>query len=210
MAIDRTLAALRSSTECQKTFEHLRKEGEMSPAAIALSEGMLLLMKLMIALFLEKTTKKTNRNSGLPSSQVDKDETSKERSGSTGKGPGQEKTATDNTRFVTVDDTVTVEACEHCGEDLTSTPSCACEKRVQIDIVFETVEHHVTAEIKHCPRCGARTTGRFPETMTGPFSYGPGIQAFLVNLLVTHMVSLKRASRMMKTMTGRLIAEATL
>ena len=46
--------------------------------------------------------------------------------------------------------------------------------------------------------------------MTAPFSYGPGIQAFLVNLLVTHMVSLKRASRMMKTMTGRLIAEATL
>ena len=46
--------------------------------------------------------------------------------------------------------------------------------------------------------------------MTGPFSYGPGIQAFVVNLPVTHMVSLKRASQMMKTMTGRLIAEATL
>ena len=38
--------------------------------------------------------------------------------------------------------------------------------------------------------------------MTGPFSYGPGIEAFVANLLVTHMVSLKRASRMMKTMTG--------
>ena len=89
---------------------------------------------------------------------------------------------------MTIDDTVTVEACENCGEDLTSTPSRARAKRVQIDIVFETTERHVTAEIKHCPRCDARTTGRFPETMTGPFSYGPGIQAFLVNLLVTHMV----------------------
>ena len=122
MAIDRI--SLRTEfEECQKTFERLREEDEMSPAAIALFESMLVLMKLMIALFLEKTTNKTSRNSGLPSSQVDKDETSKGRSGSTGKGPGQEKTATDNTRFVTVDDTVTVEACEHCGEDLTSTPS---------------------------------------------------------------------------------------
>ena len=125
MALDRH--SLREDFDAyQKTFERLRKEGEMSPAAIALVRRHApVLMKLMIALFLEKTTKKTNRNSGLPSSQVDKDETSKERSGSTGKGPGQEKTATDNTRFVTVDDTVTVEACEHCGEDLTSTPSSA-------------------------------------------------------------------------------------
>ena len=122
MAVDRH--SLREDFDaCQKTFERLREEDEMSPAVIALVESMLVLMKLMVALFLEKTTKKTNRNSGLPSSQVDKDETSKGRSGSRGKGPGQEKTATDNTRFVTVDDTVTVEACEHCGEDLTSTPS---------------------------------------------------------------------------------------
>ena len=121
MALDRH-SLLEDFGTCQKTFKRLRKEGEMSPAAIALVEGMLVLMKLMIALFLEKTTRKTSRNSGLPSSQVDKDETSKGRSGSRGKGPGQEKTATDNTRFVTVDDTVTVEACEHCGEDLTLTP----------------------------------------------------------------------------------------
>ena len=50
------------------------------------------------------------------------------------------------------------EAREHCGEGLTSAPSCACEKRVWIDFLFG-----------HCPRCRARTRGCFPGTMTGPF-----------------------------------------
>ena len=54
----------------------------------------MLLSKPTMVVFLEKTTKKTNRNSGLPSSQVDKDETSKGHSGSRGKGPKQDKPAT--------------------------------------------------------------------------------------------------------------------
>ena len=39
---------------------------------------------------------------------------------------------------MTIDETVTAEACEHGGEDPTSTLSCGHEKRVQIDIVIET------------------------------------------------------------------------
>ncbi len=59
-----------------------------------LVNALLLLSKPTMVVFLEKTTKKTNRNSGLPSSQVDKDETSKGHSGSRGKGPKQDKPAT--------------------------------------------------------------------------------------------------------------------
>ena len=56
MALDRH--SLREDFDaCQKTFERLREEDEMSPAVIALVESMLVLMKLMVALFLEKTTK---------------------------------------------------------------------------------------------------------------------------------------------------------
>ncbi len=46
--------------------------------------------------------------------------------------------------------------------------------------------------------------------MTGPFSYGPGIQAFLVNLLVIHMVEALAGFPDDEDPTGQTIAEATL
>ncbi len=44
--------------ECQKTFEHLRDEGRMNPEVVALVNAPLLLLKLAMAVFLEKTTRR--------------------------------------------------------------------------------------------------------------------------------------------------------
>ncbi len=48
------------------------------------------------------------------------------------------------------------------------------------DIVFETAGRRVVAGVRDCPRCQARTTGAFPDTMPGPLQYGLGIVACAV------------------------------
>ena len=69
---------------------------------------------------------------------------------------------------------------------------------------------HVDAEIKVCPDCATETRGTFPDTMPGPLQYGLGIIAFAVHMLAAQMVPLKRTAQVLKTITGRSIAEATL
>ena len=153
--------------EQKRTFERLKHEGRMTPESIALVNALLMLMEMLVAVFLEKTTSKTGLNSGLPSSRSAQDETARSTSGARGKGPKEKEAACANTRTVTVCEQSVVEQCRKCGEDLTDTASCGHERRTLVDIVFETVEHHVDAQIKRCPRCRAENRGRFPDTMPG-------------------------------------------
>ena len=95
------------------------------------------------------------------------------------------------------------------GTDLSDVEPCAREQRVLRDIKFTVVDLKVDAEIKDCPECRARTKGRFPENMPGPLQYGNGIKAFMINLLVTQMVSLNRAVGLLQAMSGIKLSEAT-
>ena len=45
--------------------------------------------------------------------------------------------------------------------------------------------------------------------MPGPLQYGDGIKAFVINLLVTQMISLSRAVGLVQTMYGIKLSEAT-
>ena len=79
-----------------------------------------------------------------------------------------------------------------------------------MDIVFETRETTVEAEVKTCPRCGTESKGAFPDDMPGPLQYGHGIVAFATHLMAAQMVPLKRTAQALKALTGRTVAEATL
>jgi hypothetical protein len=46
--------------------------------------------------------------------------------------------------------------------------------------------------------------------MHGPLQYGDGLKAFVINLLVCQMVSLNRVQKLVKSMIGEVISEATL
>jgi transposase-like protein len=46
--------------------------------------------------------------------------------------------------------------------------------------------------------------------MPGPLQYGDGIKAYVINLLICQMISLNRVQKMVKTLIGALISEATL
>lgn len=204
-------ASLRAEFDAlEARFEALRAAGGMSPEARALVDALLALLKLLMAVFMERGTPKGARNSGLPSSQADADDTARARPGAKGRGPGADAGRGGPSRLVAETRAAPVDACRACGADLRGVEPTGRERRVLIDVVFETRELTVEAEVKACPRCRAESRGAFPDNMPGPLQYGHGIVAFAANLLAAQMVPLKRAAQTIKALTGRAVAEATL
>ncbi len=191
-------------------FDTLCVDGKISGEIKALMNSMLLIMTLMLTIFLEKKTKKNSENSSLPSSQTDEDESALGQEGSKGKGKKENNNVANNS---TVKETVTLSVaslCDVCGETLTDTPCLHIERRTKIDIVFEKTIEHVDAQVKQCPSCDSIVKGEFPSDMPGPLQYGLGLKAYVINLLVCHMVAINRVQRLVKSMIGTVISEATL
>lgn len=193
--------------QLKQQFEQLRATGKVNDETQALMSSLLLIVELILSIFLEKKTRKKNRNSSIPSSQTDKDSTALPISKSKGKQVSGE---VHNTRVV---ETVTVskaETCSSCGSSLTDVPCHQHERRTRIDIVFEKVAEHVDAEIKQCPNCKSTVKGEFPEDMVGKLQYGNGLKAFAIHLIVSQMVALNRVQKQISAMIGNVIAESTL
>lgn len=190
-------------------FDRLTGEGKVNAETGALIRAMILLFELLVAVFMEKTTKKNSRNSSLPSSQTGKDETT-EHPGPKGKGRQHNDTRCGNSRTLETTQIARLSDCESCGEDIRDTPVSGHERRTLIDIVFEKVVNHVDAEIKVCPRCRTQNKGAFPQVMSGPLQYGAGIKGYAMNLLIAQMLSLKRVQQSIKTLIGQALSEATL
>ena len=203
-------ASLREEFDTLKErFERLCAEGRMGEESRTLFEAMLMLFEVLLAVFMEKHTTKHSRNSSLPSSQTNKDESTPQ-AGAKAKGQGYNNTRSGNTRTVETVAVAPVNVCETCGEDLSDTPCEEHERRTRIDIVFEKVISHVDAEIKVCPHCQGQSKGAFPADMSGPLQYGPGIKAYVLNLVVAQMLSLKRVQQSIKTLIDLAISEATI
>ncbi|MCF6194352.1 MAG: IS66 family transposase [Kangiellaceae bacterium] len=191
-------------------FERLCDAGKVSSEINVLMSSMLMIMELILSIFLERQTRKNSNNSSLPPSQTDKDDTSLPPKGSHKKGKSENSTIADNVRVTKTVTLSKVHSCEVCGEDLQHAPVQGYERRTKIDIIFEKVVDHIDAEIKQCPTCDAMTKGSFPADRHGPLQYGSGIKAFIINLMVVQMVSISRVQKLVKSMMGTVIAEATL
>jgi transposase len=208
-SLDKT--SVRTEVSRLKTdFEKLCAEGKITCESKALMISMFMIVELILSIFLEKTTQKDNKNSSIPSSQTEKDESSLGHQGSNGKGKNENDTLAKNTRVHEKVTLSTVSLCDICAEDLNDVPCMQYERRTKIDIVFEKVVEHVDAEVKQCPTCKATVKGQFPANMHGPLQYGDGLKAFVVNLLVCQMVALNRVQKLVKSMIGEVISEATL
>lgn len=204
-------ASVRSEVSRLKAdFEKLCAEGKLTCESQAIMNSLFLVVELILAIFLERTTKKDTTNSSKPSSQTGKDESALGRTGSNGKGKPDNKAAAQNRRTVETVRLSKVQTCDVCGEDLTDVPCVHVERRTKIDIVFEKVVEHVDAEIKQCPTCSATVKGRFPADLHGPLQYGDGLKAFVVNLLVCQMVALNRVQKLLVSIMDVVISEATL
>ena len=194
----------------QDRFAQLSADGKITAESAALVEALLMLLKVLMAVFMEKNTPKNSSNSSKPASQTPKDDTAISRSGTHGKGKVHSETRSGNTRTVESVEVSKVSFCEECGEDLHKVPVQGHERRTQIDIVFEKIVTHVDAEIKSCPHCGTEARGSFPEAFCGPLQYGAGIKAYALNLLIAQMLSLKRVQQSLETLLNQVISEATI
>ena len=144
----------------------LRKDGKVPGEVDAVIGVLFSLPGELIAVLPERTTRRAGRNSGLPPSRTEKDETARHTGkGDSGKGAKPNLQTGDNLRKTTVEETAAVEACDACGVDPVER-----ERRILHDIVFEVTCRRVGAEIRECPECRARTRGRFPDAMPGPGS----------------------------------------
>jgi transposase len=194
----------------QGRFAQLSADGKITAESSALVEALLMLLKVLMAVFMEKNTPKNSANSSKPASQTPKDETALTRPGTHGKGKVLSETRSGNTRTVQSYELSKVSFCEECGEDLHKVRCQGHERRTQIDIVFEKVVTHIDAEIKACPHCGTEARGSFPEAFCGPLQYGAGIKAYALHLLIAQMLSLKRVQQSLQTLLGQVISEATI
>jgi len=191
-------------------FVNLCEAGKVTDEVIVLVNSILMIMELIFSIFLERTTKKSNKNSSIPSSQTGKDDSMLGSQGSKGKGKSENKSVAPNMRTVETFTYSEVDTCTACGEDLREVAPDKYERRTKIDIVFEKVVDHIDAEIKECPRCHSRTKGDFPDDRAGALQYGNGLKAYIINLVVCQMVAIGRVQKLIKSMIGTLISEATI
>jgi len=193
----------------KQEFEKICSAGKVSSEIQVVMNSLLLVVELILSVFLEKKTRKTSKNSSLPSSQTAKDETSKLQSNNKGRGK-KVSGEVSNTRVI---ETVTIaraETCDECGAALDNISCYGHERRTKIDIVFEKVVEHVDAEIKQCPNCEATIKGSFPQDMPGNLQYGNGLKAFAIHLIISQMVALNRVQKQISAMIGSVISEASL
>jgi len=202
--------ALRQELDFLKSeFSRLSSANKVAPESLVLFKAMFVIIEVMVTIFLEKQTKKDRNNSSIPSSQTTKDESSIPK-GTQGNGKKENGHVFSNSRTRESRRFAKVHSCNTCGEDLEDRPCDGHERRTKIDIIFEKVVSHVDAEVKTCPNCDGVTKGRFPSDMLGPVQYGLGVKAYILNLLIAQMISLKRIQKSIKTLIGQTISQATI
>ena len=191
-------------------FKRLSADKKISPEIATLFNSLMMLLNLMFSVFLEKQTKKTSKNSSIPPSQTQKDESSKPDIKTNSKGKTEKTITAANTRTVESVEIIPIDNCDRCGEDLSNVPCETYERRTRIDIIFEKTIEHKDAEIKKCPACFKLVKAAFPVDLKGPLQYGNGIKAYVIQLLIAQMISLNRAKKMVATLIGKIISEATM
>lgn len=192
-------------------FDELVKAGKVSSEIAILFNALIILVSIILSVFMEKLTKKDSRNSSIPPSQTEPDESSVGKGKKERNAEGDKKImAIGNTRTVETVTSLEVSTCKACGHDL-SDIACVCiERRTRIDIIFEKTAEHFDAEVKECQACRTTTKATFPQDLAGPLQYGKGVKAYVIQLLVAQMLSLSRAAQMVASVVGQVISEATL
>lgn len=188
----------------EKTKIALSKKG-ISPEIKAAVESLIMVIDILIAIFLEKKTRKNASNSGLPPSRNNGPNGNRNKFAGDRKKLGEQ---IKNTRNIELKETTSPLECINCNENLTKTTVLKTEERKKIDIIYEVVTTTVTAEIKECPNCGMINKGPFPQDMTGPIQYGIGIKAMIINFSIVQMMSLERIQEYLKGLIGNFISQA--
>ena len=103
-------------------------------------------------------------------------------------------------------------ACGCCSDaDLTHCEVEAYERRQVFDLPQPRLEvTEYCAEIKHCPQCGKRARGEFPEGVTAPTQYGARFNALLVYLNQQQLLPAARTVQLMADIFAQKVSQGTL
>ncbi|WP_341274316.1 IS66 family transposase [Clostridium beijerinckii] len=92
-----------------------------------------------------------------------------------------------------------VDKCDICGESLQDvTPERYIIRQIVDipDIKVKIIEHR--AEVKKCPKCRRRNTGKFPDGITNTVQYGEKVKSVAVYLTQYQLIPYKRGSELIE------------
>jgi len=141
---------------CRGEFQALLSQSKVAPEVEVLVKSLLTLLSLLLAIFLEKSTKKTSKNSSIPPSQTAKDESAPAESESHKKERKENDELFSNARTKKTTTVSKVSICTGCGSDISTMRVAGYEERTLIDIVFEKTVNTVRAEVKGVPSASVR------------------------------------------------------
>jgi transposase len=102
-----------------------------------------------------------------------------------------------------------VEACWHCGINLSQVSAVGVEKRQVFEVPpvrMEVTEHQ--AAIKCCPGCGQQVKGHFPDAVSQAVQYGARLQAQMVYLNNYQLLPLQRTCEVLEAVYGQRPSQA--
>lgn len=164
---------------------------------------------------LEKQTKKNSNNSSKPPSTDGFKKKTKSLRTKSGKKPGGQKGHDGKTLELSEkrDEIIvhSVDKCDICGESLQDiTPERHIIRQVVDipDIKIKVIEHR--AEVKKCPKCRRKNTGKFPEGITNTVQYGERVKAVSVYLTHYQLIPYKRGAELIDDMFGINLSQGTM
>lgn len=104
-----------------------------------------------------------------------------------------------------------VDKCDICGESLQDvTPERYIIRQIVdiSDIKVKIIEHR--AEVKKCPKCRRRNTGKFPDGVTNTVQYGEKVKSVAVYLTQYQLIPYKRGSELIEDLFGISLSQGTM
>ncbi len=101
--------------------------------------------------------------------------------------------------------------CQHCGTSLGEAPVLTTERRQVFDLpalALVVTEHQV--QTCCCPHCGTSHRADFPETVSAPVQYGPGVKGLVAYLMHFQLLPYERVGTLMQDLFGAPLSEGTL
>lgn len=164
---------------------------------------------------LERQVSLTSRNSSKPPSSDGLAKRSVSLRVRSGRLPGKQPGAPGHhLAQVDVPDQVvlhTAAQCVSCGADMDNAEVVGTEVRQVFDLPPPRVvvtEHQL--QKRRCSCCGVVTAAAFPQSVSAPTQYGPGVRALITYLSVGHHLPVDRAARLLAECMGHPVATGTI